>query len=135
MAQILIADSDEDIARSWGRALRSCGHSCTIVHSGYETRILLEASTYDLLIAEALMPKGSGVLLAILREALFPNVKVLLVASDVNFAQWLDDDHTTEGAEKVLSKPIDINALFSVVSDLLKDQEYDPVLPLLRSYH
>lgn len=119
MSRILIAEDDEDLAWTWSRALNGEGYSCTAVHSGRDARALLEAAPFDLLIADVLMPSGGGVLLASLRDALYPKVKVLIVTGAEGFRDWTASDSGIRGVEKVLFKPIPNAVLFEVVGDLI----------------
>lgn len=119
MARILIADDDEDLAWAWSRALTGQGHSCTAVHNGRDARALLQATPYDLLIADILMPNGGGVLLAGFRDALYPNVKILIVTGAAKFEDWTESGSDVKGAEQTLFKPVSNEVLFRTVNDLV----------------
>jgi len=122
MARILIADDDEDLAWAWGRALTSRGHSCTTVHTGRDARALLESSFFDVLIADILMPNGGGVLLAAFRDALYPDVRILIVTGAADFEEWSDSESGVKGAEKILFKPIDNDTLADEITRILENR-------------
>ncbi len=61
-ANILVVDDEQDVSELIARWLASKGYSCTTTSTGEAAISLMEKDTFDLIIADIMMPGMSGVI-------------------------------------------------------------------------
>jgi two-component system NtrC family response regulator len=120
---ILLADDEEKILKTLGRALRDEGHDVvTTAHANDVGRLLGERS-YDLLIIDYLMPERTGLevirdLAASTPEDERPAIVMMTAHGSVDSAV----EAMKLGARDYLQKPFDVDHLIVVARRALEDQ-------------
>ena len=85
MGRILIVDDDPDFAEAIGRILALCGHRTETVSNGWEALIATDASRFDLIILDLMMPgMDGGTFLKILRGAARGRSLPVLIVTALN---------------------------------------------------
>ena len=74
MASILIAEDDKAVREFVSRALRQDGHEITAVSDGRQALTALESSTFDILLADIVMPQLDGIALALKAAKDYPEL-------------------------------------------------------------
>jgi PAS domain S-box-containing protein len=117
-ARILWVDDDLDIREIGNDLLESLGHNVDMSSGGSEALSLLENNHYDLLITDVAMPDMSGWQLTSTIKDTYPNMKVAVISgwgADVS-----EEEKTMHGVDYVLGKPVTIDRLEKLVTDILK---------------
>ena len=117
MARILIAEDDETMRRFLARALTSAGHEVIAVADGLDAMPLLDQDSFDLLLADIVMPGMDGIDLAKLASRQIPDLKVMLITGFAAVA--VEARNVLAMRAKVLSKPFHLSALVAEVDKLL----------------
>ncbi len=120
MKSILVVDDDPGIRLILRRYLEREGYSVEEAREGVEALALAEASLYDLVITDLIMPGKEG--LETIKEllALHPALKIIAVSgggvlgsnSCLNLARRF-------GAARTFSKPFDVDELLEAVNELI----------------
>lgn len=79
MARILIAEDSAEVRELVARALVRDGHLVTSVEDGVKALEALAEDTYDLIIADIVMPELDGISLALKVAKDFPDLPILLM--------------------------------------------------------
>ncbi|MBM3486073.1 MAG: response regulator [Alphaproteobacteria bacterium] len=79
MASILIAEDDNAVREFVSRALRQEGHEVVAVGDGLQALGALETQTFDLVLADIVMPQLDGIALALKVARDWPDTPVLLM--------------------------------------------------------
>ena len=79
MARILLAEYDTSMREYLQRALQRVGYEVEAVGCGTEAVPLLEASRYDLLLTDIVMPEMDGIELAQKASAIDPSIRVMFI--------------------------------------------------------
>ena len=79
MARILIAEDEADLARFVQRVMEGEGHQVTMVGDGAAATHALSSRSYDLLIADIVMPVMDGVSLALKASEAHPALRILIM--------------------------------------------------------
>ncbi|MEW6320550.1 MAG: sigma-54 dependent transcriptional regulator [Acidobacteriota bacterium] len=120
---ILLADDEEKILKTLGRALREDGHDVVTTASPVEAQRLLGTRPFDLLIIDYLMPEKTG--LEVIRElaASTPErERPALVMMTAHGTVESAVEAMKLGARDYLLKPFDVDELLVTVGRLLEDQ-------------
>jgi CheY-like chemotaxis protein len=80
VARILLADDDKGSLDLVRRALELDGHAVTTAEDGSEALALLQAGSFDLLVADVQMPGLDGIELARRALELLPSIRLLLMS-------------------------------------------------------
>lgn len=125
MARILVIDDEEPVRSIIRLALEKQGHEVEEAQDGVEGTRLFEASPFDLVITDLIMPEKEGIETILdLRESRF-NVPILVISGGLSFGgRSLDksgplQDAEALGADASLSKPFRMRTLVELVEDLL----------------
>jgi CheY-like chemotaxis protein len=110
---ILIVDDNEAMARTLRDIIELKGISAAMASSGRQAIQLLAAGEYSCIISDIRMPEMNGLELYRAVRARYPWVRVLLMTAYVE--DELIDEGLAEGVIAVLSKPLDIPLLLSLV--------------------
>jgi DNA-binding NtrC family response regulator len=120
---ILLADDEEKILKTLGRALRDEGHDVVTTPSALEAQRLLVTRSFDLLVVDFLMPERTG--LEIIRELAAsspeserPAIIMMTAHGTVESAV----EAMKLGARDYLQKPFDVDELLVTVRRLLEEQ-------------
>ena len=120
MARILVAD-DEELARFTIREiLESAGHEVTEATNGDEAIAKQQATPFDLLVTDIIMPEKEGVETIIELKKEFPDLKIIGISGggrtrNMDFLQLAKQF----GAEKILAKPFTEDELLENVNACL----------------
>lgn len=116
-ARILVADDDREFLRAVERILVQVGYDVSTASNGAEAIAILEANSFDLIIADLRMPTADGLELLqdIRRRGL--KVPVLLVTAFGEVESYLEA--MTEGAFDYLTKPVACEELMRLVESAL----------------
>jgi two-component system, NtrC family, response regulator AtoC len=120
---ILLADDEEKILKTLGRALREEGHDVVTTPSALEAQRLLVTRSFDLLVVDFLMPERTGLevireLAAATPEAERPAIIMMTAHGTVQSAV----EAMKLGARDYLQKPFDVDELIVTVRRLLEEQ-------------
>ena len=120
---ILLADDEEKILKTIGRALRDEGHDVVTTPRALEAQRLLVERSFDLLVIDYLMPERTG--LEVIRELVGstpegerPAIVMMTAHGTVESAV----EAMKLGARDYLQKPFDVDELIVTVRRLLEEQ-------------
>jgi DNA-binding NtrC family response regulator len=120
---ILLADDEEKILKTLGRALREEGHDVVTTPSGAAAQRLLIERAFDLLVIDYLMPDRTG--LEVIRELVAgtpdgerPAIVMMTAHGTVESAV----EAMKLGARDYLQKPFDVDELIVTVRRLLEEE-------------
>ena len=100
------------------RALTRVGYEVEAVGCGTEALPLLQASRYDLLLTDIVMPEMDGIELARRATELDPDIKVMFITGFAAVTLEAQNKKTPEDS-KVLSKPFHLKDLVNEVQKML----------------
>ncbi len=120
---ILLADDEEKILKTLGRALRDDGHDVVTTADALDAQRLVGLRSFDLVIVDYLMPDRTGLeiireLVATTPEAERPAMVMMTAHGTVESAV----EAMKLGARDYLQKPFDVEELLVVVRRALEDQ-------------
>jgi DNA-binding NtrC family response regulator len=120
---ILLADDEEKILKTLGRALREEGHDVVTTPNALEAQRLLVTRSFDLLVVDFLMPERTGLevirdLAASTPESERPAIIMMTAHGTVESAV----EAMKLGARDYLQKPFDVDELLVTVRRLLEEQ-------------
>ena len=114
--RVLVVDDTESLRKLSRLALeRMGGHSVVEASSPDEALVAAEASSFDVVLLDAMMPGGSGVDLAVQMRARLPGAK-LVILSAASEAQLAPDGHI---ADAWWQKPLPPAALVQRIAELV----------------
>jgi len=119
MAAILIAEDDEQMRGFLAAALRRAGHYVEAVENGVTAMAALEETSFDLLLADVVMPGMDGIELARLAGQRRPEIKVMFITGFAAVA--LKSSTLGPGQPRVLAKPVHLRELIRAVDELLAE--------------
>ena len=118
MFKILIAEDDSELRQLFQHVLTKNGYAVTGVSNGEEALSALEASYFDLIISDIMMPKVDGYeLVRALREAGMTTPVMMITAKDA-----FDDMRLgfLSGSDDYMVKPVNVNEMVLRVGALLR---------------
>ena len=118
MARILLAEDDESMRRFLAMALTRAGHDVHDVSDGSDALTALADSSYELLLADIVMPGVDGIELARRASVIAPRLKVMFITGFAAIAM----KHRNQGGQQaqILSKPFHLRDLVDQVDQLLQ---------------
>jgi DNA-binding NtrC family response regulator len=128
MKRILLVDDEAAIRSMVSAVLADDDREFVEAGNGTEAQKLLDASVFDLVISDVIMPDCDGIELVMAIRRKLPKVPVIIMSGGgrvqanhyLNLAEKL-------GAASVFEKPFDTAKLRSTVSELLGETEIDRV--------
>lgn len=117
MARILLAEDDDNMRSFLVAALQRAGHSVEAARDGAEAVGVLAKRSFDLLVADVVMPGIDGVELARRASRDHPGLKVMFITGFAAVA--LRGRSGVQGRARVLSKPFHLKDLVREVDQLL----------------
>ncbi len=117
MANIMLAEDDRSMREFLARALRRAGHEVDDVGDGMEAFEAIQRYSYDLLLADVVMPGLDGIELARRASKEQPGIKVMFITGFAAVALKARDE-ASRGA-RVLSKPFHLKDLVEEVDMML----------------
>ena len=118
MFKILIAEDDSELRQLFQHVLTKNGYAVTGVSNGEEALSAVEASYFDLIISDIMMPKMDGYeLVRALREAGMTIPVMMITAKDA-----FDDMRLgfLSGSDDYMVKPVNVNEMVLRVGALLR---------------
>ena len=113
MASILIAEDDKAVREFVSRALRQNGHEIMVVGAGQQALNAIEAGTFDLLLADIVMPQLDGIALALKVSRDHPNMPILLMTG---YAAERQRAHNLDALiHDVITKPFTLREICDTV--------------------
>jgi CheY-like chemotaxis protein len=127
---ILLVEDEAFVRESAGEVLESAGYIVLIAASATEA---LEVhckfdEQIDLLISDVVMPGMNGQELAARFEALFPQVRILLMSG---YSEQLISRKSSSGRKECMAKPFSIPILLKKVREVLDRGSLDSGAPLI----
>jgi CheY-like chemotaxis protein len=121
VATILLAEDDKAVREFVTRALRQDGHEVTAVGDGQQALNALEAASYDMLLADIVMPHVDGIALALKAARDYPHLPVLLMTG---YAAERQRAHNLDALiQEVISKPFSLQEIRDAVRRMLGVRE------------
>ena len=117
MAQILLAEDDDEMRAFLTRGLRRAGHVVNSLADGETALAAAGTASYDLLLADVVMPGLDGIELARRVTALQPGIRVMFITGFAAVA--LHEAETAPNRPRVLAKPFHLRRLIEEVEALL----------------
>ena len=113
MASILIAEDDKAVREFVSRALRQNGHEIMVVGDGQQALSAIEAGTFDLLLADIVMPQLDGIALALKVSRDHPDMPILLMTG---YAAERQRAHNLDALiHDVITKPFTLREICDTV--------------------
>jgi CheY-like chemotaxis protein len=126
IAQILIADDNPDITGLLSDYLTNKGNRVIVVNDGYQLAEKAGEHQPHLIITDIQMPGayGSSAYLVLQKDAATKNIPVIFMSahSREKLAKLLPNDPKT----RFIQKPMDLNILYSMITELLPLGGYCP---------
>ena len=120
MPRILLAEDDSSMREYLQRALQRVGYDVDAVGCGTEAMPLLEASRYELLLTDIVMPEMDGIELAQKASALDPEIRVMFITG---FAAVALQSGRAAPEAKMLSKPFHLKDLVAEVDRIFQTED------------
>jgi DNA-binding NtrC family response regulator len=115
---ILVVDDEPLIANTLVAILRKQNYAATAAYNAEEALAIAKIIPPDYLITDILMPRMTGIDLAIAIKESIPDCKVLLFSGHVNVIHLEDDPRCAAYDFPVLSKPIHPDVLLACIANL-----------------
>ena len=117
-ARVLLIEDDEDNRELMGEVLQDAGYEVVLVASGAEGLRTLAEQSIDVIVTDLGMPGMGGLEVAQAAKEIAPSVPVVVITGFTD----REDIKRARGREidAVLVKPVDPDALTSVVDQMVK---------------
>jgi two-component system cell cycle response regulator CpdR len=117
MARILLAEDDDSIRIFLARALRRAGHEVEAHGSGETALAALADASFDLLVADVVMPGLDGIELARRAGDIWPQLRIVFITGFAAVA--LRHADVMPSPATVLTKPFHLRELVGEIERLL----------------
>lgn len=117
MARILLAEDDDSLRRFLALNLHRAGHQVDAFEDGEGAWEALDASVYDLLLTDIVMPGLDGIELARRAAEVQPSLKIVFITGFAAVA--LAQSSAAPKSAKVLSKPFHLRDLVSELERMI----------------
>jgi len=117
MARILLAEDDAEMRSFLAHCLRRAGHDVSATEDGESAASQLEGRSFDLLLADVVMPGIDGVELAKRAARISPDLKIVFITGFAAVA--LHPAAEAPKHAKVLSKPFHLRDLVQEVDRMI----------------
>ena len=118
MANILIAEDDDSMREFLAKALRRAGHEVVAVGDGLDALAQVTDSSFDLLLADVVMPGLDGIEVARRATKRQPSLKVMFITGFAAVALRAREQSPKDA--RVLSKPFHLRDLVDQVGAMLQ---------------
>jgi len=120
VASILIAEDDKAVREFVSRALRQDGHETVAVGDGQQALAALGERSFDMLLADIVMPQMDGIALALKAAKDYPDLPVLLMTG---YAAERQRAHNLDALiYDVISKPFTLKDICAAVRRVLDEE-------------
>ena len=120
MARILIMDDEEEIRSIIRRALTMAGHEIIEAEDGAVGLRLFQASSFDMVITDLLMPEKEGIETILELREEHPDLRILVVSGGMaGDREGPLADAVSLGADAAVAKPFTVAELLEAVDGLL----------------
>ena len=122
MSHILLAEDDDSMRQFLELALTRAGHSITSCANGIEALDLIkqDGQSFDMLLADIVMPGMDGIELSQKATEIHPALKVMFITGFAAVAMGQRNAASLgAGHARILSKPFHLNDLVKQVEELL----------------
>lgn len=117
MAKILLAEDDVSMRGFLTTALENAGHEVEARVDGLDAMDALKSNTFDLLLADIVMPGMDGIELSQKAAEMYPNMRVMFITGFAAVA--MGSSEVQKSQARVLSKPFHLKDLVDQVNRLL----------------
>jgi two-component system cell cycle response regulator CpdR len=117
MAKILLAEDDDSMRRFLALALGRAGHEVVAVGNGIEALEAVRAESFDLLLADIVMPGMDGIELARHANDSAPELRVMFITGFAGIA--MSRRSAVRHNTGILSKPFHLRQLVDEVDKML----------------
>ncbi len=118
MANILIAEDDDSMREFLAKALRRAGHEVVAVGDGLDALAQVTDASFDLLLADVVMPGLDGIEVARRATKRQPGLKVMFITGFAAVALRAREQSPKDA--RVLSKPFHLRDLVDQVGAMLQ---------------
>lgn len=119
MKHILVVDDDKELRTHLAEILRGAGYRIDEASSGSEAASKAAAISYDVVLLDMIMPKGSGADALIEIRRVAPRTKVIMITAFATVENAVEA--MKRGACDYISKPFKINELLITVKRVLEE--------------
>ena len=123
MKKILIVDDDTDILTHLTNVLKRAGYETDAASSAKEAIKKVEATAFDVVLLDFMMPKTSGISLLPEIRRLRPMVKVIMITAFATIENAIDA--IKNGACGYIAKPFKIEELLTTVRRALEEKKFE----------
>ncbi|MBE7635521.1 response regulator [Sneathiella sp. P13V-1] len=121
MARILLTEDDNSMRHFLARSLEMAGHEVLAFGDGEDALPALDASPFDILITDVVMPRLGGFELAKRAQKILPGLPVIYITGFAAVAT--EADVNIGEITQLLSKPFHLNSLVDAVDRALLARE------------
>jgi CheY-like chemotaxis protein len=129
IASILLIDDDDDLRTLFAGVLRSAGYTVDTASDGKAGLALYSTGLHELVITDIVMPDMDGLELLDALRQYNPRPRVIAMSggSKLSVPLYLSTARQL-GAQRVLSKPIELHALLQAVAEVLNGAAPDQII-------
>ncbi len=117
MARILLAEDDDHLRIFLSRGLQRAGHVVESVGDGAAALTLAQDNSFDLLLADVVMPGLDGIELARKAAQLQPGIRIMFITGFAAVA--MREEGLSANRPRVLAKPFHLRHLIDEIEALL----------------
>ncbi len=127
MASILLIEDDDDVRMMIATVLGRAGHTVRQAENGVEGLELYRSKQADLVLTDLVMPEKEGLATIMELRRINPTVRIIAMSGGYVYDPKLYLHMATRfGADRVLSKPFDVDALKQIIQEMLSEPPAAP---------
>jgi CheY-like chemotaxis protein len=127
MASILLIEDDDDVRMMIATVLGRAGHTVRQAENGVEGLELYRSKQADLVLTDLVMPEKEGLATIMELRRINPTVRIIAMSGGYVYDPKLYLHMATRfGADRVLSKPFDVDALKQIIQEMLSEPPTAP---------
>lgn len=123
MKRILIVDDDTELRTHLSDILKGAGYETEEAASGNEALLKADASPFDLILLDMIMPKGGGPETLMELRKIAPRAKVVMITAFATIENAVDA--MKRGASEFVSKPFKIDELLMTVRRVIEESRIE----------
>ena len=123
MARILVIDDDDQMRKMLSEALKLQGHEIMSASNGRAGLELYQAHKADVVVTDIIMPEMDGIESILELRQDLPELKIIAISGGSQYVGPMDYlvSAKTLGAQRILTKPFELEELFQVIRELLEE--------------